>query len=293
MAGQSTNPLTDAQETLLKELLRIGWQLSGAAADEQNSHIDEGFRQIFIASEAIDDLQDTIHPVETAELNSRMNDALDALTSGLSKLPHNCLRHALEGVRNANRGQKQDVSTTITQSLTSHGAVFEHCRKVSSEKTGSLIQLAFTLPWLSRNEEADSPPDAIADLGQAAGVAIQALNDWKDLRSETDSEDVFHGRVTWIWEWLFAERDGEEFDQLRSTAGACIRNLEQAREFRFRLNDEVNHLGYLQRARDRFRSALDTISLGNTAKFAAELEAAIFDRVQRQLSDRKTPPGAT
>src|SRR5690606_14389956 len=132
-------------------------------------------------------------------------------------------RHALHSIQTAISGQIRDVSTTITDEAMDHDRIIDHCKSVSRQKTGSLIQLAFTLPWLSRHEAADSPPDPIRDLGTAAGIAIQALIDWYGLRLPTESEDVFHGRVTWIWEWLSAKRgDDKEFERLRTTAGACI-----------------------------------------------------------------------
>jgi len=285
--------VTQPQQQLLDRLLQIGWKLAGVAPDEADHTIDEGLRRIFVASEVIDDLQDMIQPVATARLNSGINDGLEALISGLIELPANCLRHALHSIQTAISGQIRDVSTTITDEAMDHDRIIDHCKSVSRQKTGSLIQLAFTLPWLSRNEAADSPPDPIRDLGTAAGIAIQALNDWDGLRLPTESEDVFHGRVTWIWEWLSANRgDDKEFERLRTTAGACIGKRKKARKLHTRLTSQVDSPEYLRRTSNRYQSALAGISWGDIPNVGAELQSTIFARAQQHCPTGGLPPEA-
>jgi len=120
-----------------------------------------------------------------------------------------------DAVFRAHYGQALDLSVRVTDLR--HQQIPPLTDAISVLKTGSLMKLAAHLGVATASMDRDLV-EAVTDLGQTVGVALQMLDDLTsitlDSRTSKGREDICQGRTTWPWAWL-AVTDALGYARLR------------------------------------------------------------------------------
>ncbi len=283
LTGPATAFLARPGKDLRARFVHLGGQLGGGAPVATLDAVAHVLEIVHAGSLIVDDVEDRGEERRgEPALHLLVGDPL-AINTGtwmyfwalaeLSRLDlPQALPLAVAALARCHQGQALDLSTRIVDLAARDvpGVV----AATTSLKTGVLCRLALELGALA----AGAPPDLrrqIGDLGEAAGCALQMLDDLGCLvsaaRRDKAYEDLRALRPTWAWAWLAGTGDPFTWTRLtaQARAGTDLPALADA------LAERVEPIG-----RRAIRARIDR-ALAGVREFA---EGPVVDAIARDLS---------
>ncbi|MCB9562585.1 MAG: polyprenyl synthetase family protein [Kofleriaceae bacterium] len=219
LAGPAAEFLGRPGKELRTTIVRTGWMLGGGAAAAMPERLPLLIELLHAGSLIIDDVEDDSDERRGAPTLHRLVGVPLAINTGswmyfwaLAQVAELGLPPAVElaaqratlaTLVRCHQGQALDLATRIGElELHDVPAVVAATTRL---KTGALCRLAAELGAIAAGA-APARRAAVADFGEAMGVALQMLDDLGSLtsRSRRDKghEDLRNGRPTWPWAWL-------------------------------------------------------------------------------------------
>lgn len=196
---------------LRARMVRAGWALAGGGP-QVPANLAIAVEALHAGSLIIDDVEDGSDHRRGAPTLHRLVGVPLAINTGswmyfwaIGELPPEAQRAAITTMIRCHQGQALDLSVRIPDlDAAEVPAVVAATTRL---KTGALCRFAMELGAIA----AGAPSEAIADLGERAGVALQMLDDLGGIvapaRRAKGLEDLRDGRPTWPWAWLAETAD--------------------------------------------------------------------------------------
>jgi geranylgeranyl pyrophosphate synthase len=215
LTGPATAFLSRPGKDLRARFVRTGWVLAGGeGSPETLTAIAQVLEILHAGSLIVDDVEDRSDERRgQPALHALVGDAL-AINTGswmyfwalaeLSRLAlPGALELAIDALVRCHQGQALDLSTRVVDLAPRD--VPSVVATTTWLKTGALCRLALELGALAAGATAERRTQ-IGDLGEAAGCALQMLDDLGSIvspaRRDKGYEDLRALRPTWVWAWL-------------------------------------------------------------------------------------------
>jgi geranylgeranyl pyrophosphate synthase len=239
LAGPAAAFLVRPGKDVRARLVRAGAALAGNA--EPTARLGVAMRAIELlhaGSLIIDDVEDDGAQRRGAPALHRIVGAPLAINTGswmyfwaLAELDRagvpGAPSRAVVALVRCHQGQALDLATTITE--LDARAVPAVVAATTRMKTGALCRLATELGALSAGADGERVA-AIGAAGEAAGCALQMLDDLSSLTGRPDKacEDLRAARATWAWAWLAEHGDPFAWTRLVAYARAVLDGADPA-----------------------------------------------------------------
>lgn len=240
LVGPAAAFLVRPGKDLRARLVRAGWLLGGGNPASNPDEIAQTIELIHAGSLIVDDVEDASDTRRGAPTLHRLVGEPVAINTGtwmyfwaLAELGNlgipGAVERAVRSLARCHQGQALDLATCIVDvEMRSVPAVVAATTRL---KTGALCRLATELGAIAAGACA-AHVDAIGDLGESVGCALQMLDDLGCLaapeRHEKACEDLRAGRPTWPWAWLAEEAEPFVWARLVTMAKQVIGGADAA-----------------------------------------------------------------